>query len=241
MEPLSVFHTFGWKLLEVFVERLLLRLCIVNRLMPFTMLRLKLSPRIDTMDWPQMFAKYEIRVSNKGRKNAVDCWPVLQSYPAELTPLFRAQPIAWQYDHRASPAPSFETVVIQPGETRGFTFVATSEFDSKSGYYMADVPTARRDGEYFLIGFPPGVHTVKVGVVGNNILARPLTLRIWLSEAGDDTWRTLEVQEWTYRRRLHQVTSSLYWTLCALMSFSKVSLNRYGLSRLLKRHSSSSR
>jgi hypothetical protein len=176
---------------------------LMGRWLPFTSLKMRLLPPFTLTDQGRNFLLYQICVKNTGRKNALECWPVLQSYPKQLDSSFVAQPIAWDEAIRSDWASiPFEAKTMQPNEERAFTFIFTSEEESENGAYVANVQIARRNGNHRIILFPEGTYVVKVGVIGSNIYARPLTLRMQISEAGEATWRTLMVQKWSIKDRL---------------------------------------
>ena len=93
-------------------------------------------------------------------------------------------------------------IKTQPDEEAEFVVVFTSKLESENGAYLANVPTARRDNQHYLIGFPPGRYDFKVSVIGNNISIRPLKLRLCLTENGNATWSSLVVHECSLKRKI---------------------------------------
>ena len=174
-----------------------------GRWLPFTSLKLRLLPVVTLTDEAQQFLICRIRVRNNGRKIAYSCWPVLQDYPKELDPaVLTAQPIAWEFDPTQASGALFITRDLQPDEEAEFVVVFTSKLESENGAYLANVPTARRDNQHYLIGFPPGRYDFKVSVIGNNISIRPLKLRLCLTENGNATWSSLVVHECSLKRKI---------------------------------------
>lgn len=193
-----------WRFLLQLVPDIILPVVgkIMGTLLSFTVLRMQLGEPITLSEGTQRFLFYQIRLRNIGFRKALACWPILQSYPKQLDPAFMPQPLTWNNTPSHETSSPFITKDLQPNEEVAFVIVVTSELDSKNGAYLVDIPTARKDGNHYLVGLPSGTHRIKVSVIGDNIFVKPISLRLKLSDADTATWRTLIVRTWTLWDRL---------------------------------------
>ena len=172
----------------------------MGRWLSLTSIKLSPLPPITLQTGDYRFLLYKVIAKNTGANIALNCWPQLVNYPKELGIAFTPQPMPWNYEVGEQTSGQFTKKSLQRKDEVGFTVIFTSEWDSKNGVYLADIPTARRDKEHDLVGLPLGIHIIKVNLIGDNVRVKPLILRITLADLYTDSWQTLKVERWRKRQ-----------------------------------------
>jgi len=136
-----------------------------------------------------------ISVENTGPKIIHECYPVLNDYPESIEPQFNPWPLTWDFNPDVLIAGDFTTRNINRGEKIRLVIACTSRrhsIDDGSGCFI-EIPTARKSGEHYITGLPPGNYEFSIKIEGANIKSKPLKLRSHLEVDNENTWETMRI------------------------------------------------